>query len=111
MNENTEHPEGHALLMKILSQAAASGADAVEMEYDSGGTLEVCFMSGHTGAGFMLNREDASELIDALWEEKKKARGKPFRVPLDGADCMVSVKTYDHFGDNAYRLTIRKAKH
>jgi hypothetical protein len=38
-------------------------------------------------------------------------RGRPDRGGFFFAmDYLVGVQTYDHFGDNAYRLTIREAK-
>jgi hypothetical protein len=109
MAENQKNSEGHRMLTEILSDAVANGADAVELEYDSGHSLHVIFMSGNSGAGYSLQREPAGELIDSLWEEKRKSRGK-FRITLHGKDYMVQVKTRDHFGENAYRLTFREAK-
>jgi hypothetical protein len=110
MAEDQEKSAGHQTLLEILTVAVASSADTVEMEYDSGGCLEVCFMSGNSGAGYHLNREVAGKVIEALWQEKKKSRGKKFRVTIDGKDYMVQVQTYDHFGENAYRLIVCAAK-
>jgi hypothetical protein len=107
--DNQEKSAGYPMLTEILTRAVAYGADAIVMEYDSGHSLEVAFMRGNMGGGIMLNREAASELLESLWEEKRKGHGK-FRIILDGTDYMVQVKTYDHFGENAYRLTFRKAK-
>jgi hypothetical protein len=109
MAEDKERSAGYQLLTEILSEAVGNGADAVELEYDSGHSLQVFFMSGNTGGGFSLKREPAGELIDSLWEEKRKSRGR-FRITLHGKDYMVTVKTRDHFGENAYRLTFREAK-
>jgi hypothetical protein len=109
MAKDQEKSAGHQMLTEILSDAVANGADAVELEYDSGHSLHVIFMSGTSGAGFILKREPAGELIDSLWQEKRKSRGK-FRITLHGKDYMVQVKTRDHFGENAYRLTFREAK-
>ncbi len=110
MAENQKNSAGYQKLLEILSAAVTNGADAVELEYDSGGSLEVCFMSGNTGAGFALDSEAGDELVESLWQEKQKSRGKQFRVTLGGNDYMVKVQTRDHFGENAYTLTIREAK-
>jgi len=109
MPEDRERSAGYQMLTQILADAVTNGADAVDMENDSGHCLHVIFMSGHSGGGFRLERERAADLIDAMWEEKKKGRGK-FRITLHGKDYMVQVKTRDHFGENAYTLTFREAK-
>jgi hypothetical protein len=108
MTESQEKP-GAPLLTEILSDAVANGADAVELERDSGGSLEVMFMAGNSGGGFGLSKEDGRNLIDSIYEAKRKSRGK-FRISLHGKDYLVQVKTYDHFGENAFRLTWREAK-
>lgn len=108
MTEKQEKP-GSPLLTEILSNAVTNGADALELERDSGGSLEVAFMSGNTGGGFILNRADGGELIDSIYAATRKSRGK-FRISLHGNDYLVQVKTYDHFGEHAFRLTWRKAK-
>jgi hypothetical protein len=100
---------GAPMLTEILSDAVANGADAIDLERDSGGSLEVMFRVGNTGGGFGLNRDEGQELIDSIYEEKRRARGK-FRISLHGKDYLVQVKTYDHFGENAFRLTWREAK-
>src|SRR5262245_5831664 len=100
----------HPLLSEILTKAVASGADCVEMEYDSGGGLEVCFMKANTGRGFILDGDAGQQLIDGLRGLNRQARGEKVRITLDGKDYMMHVQTYDHFGENAYRLTIREAK-
>jgi hypothetical protein len=96
-------------LAEILSDAVANGADAVELERDSGGSLEVMFMAGNSGGGFVLSKEEGQHLIASIYEVKRKLRGK-IRLSLHGKDYLVQVKTYDHFGEDAFRLTWREAK-
>jgi hypothetical protein len=109
MADNQEKSGGWQRLTDILSEAAANGADAVELERDSGGSLEVAFMSGNTGGGFMLSRDDGWQLIESIYAATRKSRGN-FRVSLHGKDYLVQVKTHDHFGEDAFRLTWREAK-
>ncbi len=109
MERAQESSPGYARLTQVLTDAVAGGADAVTLEYDSGGCLEVCFMAGNSGAGFALDPDAGQKLIDSLWEEKRTGRGK-FRIALGGKDYMVHIKTYDHFGDNAFRLTFHEAR-
>jgi hypothetical protein len=56
MTESQEQPVA-PLLTEILSDAVANGADAVELERDSGGSLDVMFMAGNSGGGFSLNAD------------------------------------------------------
>lgn len=109
MSENQGKSAGYAKLTQILADAVAHRADSVEMERDSGGSWGVAFMVGNAGAGFGLSREEGNEVVDSLCEEKRKSRGR-FRIALHGKDYMVQVQTYDHFGENAYRLTFREAR-
>lgn len=109
MSKNQDTPAGYATLTQILADAVANGAEAVTLERDSGGSLDVCFMAGNSGVGFALSRDAGDELLHSMWEEKRKGHGK-FHITLLGKDYMIHVKTYDHFGENAYRLTVREAR-
>jgi hypothetical protein len=109
MSANQEQSAGRDLLTKMLSDAVATGADAVELEHDSGGSLEVMFMCGNSGGGYVVSRADGQELVNSIFEAKRKSRGK-FRITLHGKDYLIQVKTYDHFGEAAFRLTWREAK-
>src|SRR5260221_2057879 len=105
MAEKQEKPNA-PLLTEILADAVTNGADAIELERDSGGSLEVAFMSGNAGSGFVLDRDEGWELIKSINAASRKSRGK-FRISLHGKDYMVQVKTRDHFGEDAFRLTWR----
>jgi len=100
---------GREQLVAILSDAVAGGADSVTLEYDSGHCLEVLFNIGNSGAGFALSRAPAAELYAAVYEEKKKGRGR-MRLSLRGKDYVVQIKSYESFGENAYLLIPREAK-
>jgi hypothetical protein len=62
-----------------------------------------------SGSGFILGRDEGWELIKSIYAATRKSRGK-FRISLHGKDYMVQVKTRDHFGEDAFRLTWREAK-
>jgi hypothetical protein len=98
------------LLTEFLENAVEVGADAIEMEYASGGGLEVCFMAGANGMGSVLeDRRLIGELISSIVEKAKltrKERGT-FPVSIHGNDYTVFVQVYDSFGENAYRLEIK----
>ena len=96
-------------MLDILSLAIAGGANAIEWDRDSDGSLEVSFLSGNTGIGFILNRAEGLDFVAYIRERRRASRGK-FRVSLDGKDYIIDVKTYDHFGENAHRLTWRPSR-
>ena len=102
---------GGSKLREILTAAIASGADAIELERDSDGCLEVIVLRGNCGGGFALSRSGGQELIESISEKMRASHRKKFRLPINGKDYMVHVKTYEHFGENAYRLTWGEAKH
>jgi hypothetical protein len=105
----SEKSTGREQLVAILSDAVAGGADTVTLEYDSGRCLEVLFHIGNAGAGFALRGEEAAELRAAVYDEKKKGRGR-MRLNLHGKDYIVQIKPFDSFGETAYRLVVREAK-
>jgi hypothetical protein len=100
---------GHERLMEILAKAVAVEADCVEFEYDSGHCLEVTFMSGNSGGGFSLPSELGGEVMDAIYEGRKKSRSG-IRFTLDGTNYSAKVERYESFGETCYRLTVRKAR-
>jgi hypothetical protein len=94
-------------LTEILERAVAANADAVEFEYDSAGDLEVCFLSGNSGLGMVLDmRERPREVIAAIAKVAKMRsfRGK-MRMKLLGQDYTIRVERRQHFDDWAWRLT------
>jgi hypothetical protein len=108
MPENQKNSPGLKKLIEILSAAVKGGAELVTLEWEGGGDLEVMFNSGNTGFGYMLDKELGCEVIDSLYEEKKKNRGK-IRLALQGKDYIIKVRTYENFGHNAYQLIFREA--
>jgi hypothetical protein len=80
-------------LTEILENALEVGADSVELEYNSGGHLEVCFM----------------KLRASIVELKNKYRGR-FPTTLGGTERRVKVEYYDSFGETAFRLKFSKPK-
>jgi hypothetical protein len=108
MPESQKQPVA-PLLTEILADAVANGADAIELERDSGGSLDVMFIAGNSGGGFSLSADKGGELVDSVYAATRKSRGKS-RITLHGTDYLVQVKTRDHFGEDAFRLTWRAAK-
>ncbi len=100
---------GLRLLTELLEKALDGGADAIQLEYASGGGLEVCFMCGHTGIGSLLrDRTLIRELIQTIYQLAKletKVRGR-FKLPVRGQACSVSVRVYENFGESAFELKI-----
>ncbi len=96
-------------LNKILTDAAAHGAEAVEFEFNSGRQLEVTFHAGNMGIGSLLDRESGNAIMDAIYEQQRKLRGQ-VRLTVQNRDYLFRIQDFDSFGDTAYRVAIRLAK-
>jgi hypothetical protein len=111
-NQDDDPVGGEELLTAIVKQAIDGGADAVELEYDSAGHLEVMFMAGNSGAGSVITESERKRaLVDALWKNAKlrgRSRGGTLTVAVDGQDHKVKVEICESFGELAYRLKFKK---
>jgi F0F1-type ATP synthase membrane subunit c/vacuolar-type H+-ATPase subunit K len=101
------------VLTSIVRQAIAVRANAVELEYDSAGHLEVAFMVGNSGVGSAITDKAVARALVSAIGKKAKLGGKPrgtMTVAVDGQEHKVAVETHDHFGEHAYRLEFKKAR-
>ena len=103
-----EPPEA---LRDILDRAVDGGADSIELEYVSEG-VEVCFMVGSSGFGQVVDHDEGQEIISFIVKHAGLERREcgTLQVELHGQPCSIRVKTYDHLGEWAYRLTLPTSK-
>ena len=98
--------------IKIIDLAVHESADSITIQYDDDG-LEVCYWIGTTGiADVFVDRDYEEILIEYIIEAaglENKAKGI-IETDLDGTKYNVNVEEYDHFGESAFRLSIRKIK-
>jgi hypothetical protein len=107
-----ENADGRRLVKEILKEAQQARADQVDLEYVSEG-LEVTFMFGNAGIGSVLvDREQYRHIIRFIWDSAKlddRDRGQ-FPMELKGCLHTIRVERYDLFGENAFRLRLKRAK-
>lgn len=100
-------------LQSIIETAIKQGADAVELEYRSGGGLEVSYMCGNTGLGEVIDdRESIRAIISELITQAKlehRSRGLFKHIHAD-MDYEIRAEQYESFGESAFRLSLRKPK-
>jgi hypothetical protein len=112
MQQNDKNKEylGSSEFSKIIDQAVYEGANSITIQYDDDG-LEVCYWIGPTGiADVFVDRDYEEKLIEYIIEAadlENKPKGI-IETELDGTKYKVTVEKYDHFGESAFRLLIRK---
>ena len=92
------------VLAEVVARVLAAGATEFEVEYKDHEEHVVAF-SGAVGVGvatFRSDSEDAHELRSQLYALKKKRR----KIIRAGVEYRLSVKIFDSFGEDAFRVTI-----
>jgi len=100
-----------AALQDIVERALAGGADSVLLEPVPEG-LEVCWMAGNTGLGSVVSTEEGNRITRFIVRAaslERHDRGV-LVVEVAGESREVSVESYEHFGEWAYRLWLVPAR-
>jgi len=109
--DSSENAKGLQELTRILETAVTEGADSVELEFASGGGLEVTYWFGDTGFGSLLvDRTSYEALLGCIVAKAKlqrRVRGK-MAVTVHGKELAIEVVEYDSFGESAFRSKIKK---
>lgn len=87
------------------------GADAVLLEWVSEG-LEVTWMAGNMGLGTVISSEEGNRITRFIVRAaglERRDRGV-LVVEVAGQSRKVSVKSYENFGEWAYRLSFVPAR-
>ena len=99
--------DSQSILLELLASAIESGADELEVEYKDG-FEEVYAMRGGTGFSIAMlesRSEEASRLREELYAMRRK---KKERLSLAGAEYDFRVIVYDSFGEDAFRVKIKR---
>lgn len=97
------------LLEELCGRALKLGAESIEVEYDHGFEQVVAFR-GFSGIGiarYASTSADANELRQSLSAAVKK----PVRTTFDGRAYVLTVRVFDSFGEEAFRVDIKPAHH
>jgi len=95
----------------IMERALTGGADAVLLEWVPEG-LEVTWRVGNTGLGTVVKSNEGNRIIRFIVRAaglERRDRGV-LAVEVTGQTREVSVESYDHFGEWAYRLSLAPAR-
>jgi hypothetical protein len=97
-------------IVRVLEAALWTGSESIGLEW-KGNDLLVFHDSGNTGlAATMIAKQLQLDVIGEIVKRAKllrKHKGN-FRIRLLGEEYSVAVEEYDHFGESAFTLTLKK---
>jgi hypothetical protein len=94
-------------LDRLASEAILQGADTIEIEHKDG-YEEVYFMKGGTGSGITL--PSPSPEVRSLLRELQGIAKRGRRVTVDGCAYDLRVRIWDSFGEDAFRVSLRRVR-
>jgi hypothetical protein len=101
-----EHSEASDILLELVSRAIKAGADDMEIEYKNG-REEVFAVSSGIGVA-IASLDSSSEEARLLREELYAIAKKKRVVRISGCTYIVRVQIFDSFGEDAFRVTIKR---
>src|SRR5262249_26696498 len=96
-----------ARFQKIMERVLAGDADSVSLEPVPEG-LEVCWIVGNTGLGTVVSNPEGNRLTRFIVRAaglERRDRGT-LAMEVAGESREISVESYEHFGEWAYRLRV-----
>ena len=100
-----------AALQNIVERALAGNADSVELEPVPEG-LEICWRVGNAGLGTVFSKKEGNRITRFIVRAAGLERHHKgvMTMTVAGERRQVSVETYEHFGEWAYRLRLVPAR-
>jgi hypothetical protein len=95
-----------SVLLRLVSKAIESGADGLEIEYKDG-YEEVYVFKGSIGYGITRLKSTSKEAA-SLRKELYGIGKKKKRITVFDADYELKVNIFESFGDDAFRVKIRR---
>lgn len=102
----SKHSETSDVLLELVARAIKVGADDMEIEYKNG-REEVFAVSSGIGVG-IASLDSKSEEARLLREELYAIARKKRVVRISGCKYTVRVQIFDSFGEDAFRVTIKR---
>jgi repressor LexA len=96
------------LLESLCAHALSLGADSIEVEYEDGSEW-VYARKENTGisiASYPSSSAEAKDLRQNLYSHVRK----PLRTVLLGQPCVLKVRVFDSFGENAFEVAIHPSR-
>jgi hypothetical protein len=106
MTNHIRHTEQKSILQGLVAKAIRCGADMIEVEYDEG-YEEVYIRKDNLALSidrYKTTSSRASFLRKELYGLAKKKR----RIVLDNEEYELRARIYDSFGEDAFRVLLRK---
>ena len=96
-----------ATFQRIVERALAGDADSVSLEPVPEG-LEVCWIVGNTGLGTVVSTHEGNRLTRFIVRAAGLERSDRGTLAMEvaGESRKISVESYEHFGEWAYRLRV-----
>jgi hypothetical protein len=95
-----------SIVHDLTTEAVGVGADTIQVEYRDG-YEEICVLKG--GVGFEIARWPSSgRRAAALRRELHDLRKKRAKLTVSGVEYEIRARTYDHFGEQAFAVRIRR---
>lgn len=101
-----EHSEASDVLLELVARAIKVGADDMEIEYKNG-REEVFAVSSGIGVA-IVSLDSKSEEARLLREELYAIAKKKRVVRISGCAYAVRARIFDSFGEDAFRVTIKR---
>jgi hypothetical protein len=95
-----------SILERFAAEAIRLGAELLEVEYKDG-YEEVLAISGAFGVGIGRLRSSGQDAAD-LRQELQRCTRRKLRTVVDGFVYELRGRTYDSFGEEAYRVQLRR---
>jgi hypothetical protein len=90
----------------LITEAVSLGADTIQVEYRDG-YEEISVLKG--GVGFEIARwRSSGRRAVSLRKELHDLRKKRAQATVSGAEYEIRTRTYDHFGEEAFELRLRR---
>jgi hypothetical protein len=99
-------PNRQSIVERLATEAIRRGAELLEVEYKAG-YEEVFAVNGEVGQGSARLPSSSQEAV-SLREELYRIVKKKLRIAVDESQYEVRGSVYDSFGEDAFRLALRR---